>query len=59
LASAAIDVDAWRDFSSLVSRLTEGQALGVVALCAGTKIHYDADGLSVTNAVGANDYLFR
>jgi hypothetical protein len=34
-------------------------SLGVVALRAGTKIHYDADDMSVTNAIGANDYLFR
>jgi hypothetical protein len=34
-------------------------SLGVVALHAGTKTHYDADDMSVTNAIGANDYLFR
>jgi len=33
--------------------------LGVVALRAGTKIHYDADNMRVTNALGANDYLAR
>src|SRR6266478_3935185 len=41
------------------ARLTEVMLLGVVALRAGTKIHYDADNMRVTNAVAANDYLTR
>jgi predicted dehydrogenase len=41
------------------ARLTEVMLLGVVALRAGTKIHYDADNMRVTNALGANDYLAR
>ena len=41
------------------ARLTEIMLLGVVSLRAGTKIHYDADNMRVTNALGANDYLTR
>ncbi len=41
------------------ARLTEVMLLGVVALRAGTKIHFDADNMRVTNAIGANDYLTR
>jgi predicted dehydrogenase len=41
------------------ARLTEVMLLGVVALRAGTKIHYDADAMRVTNAVGASDHLTR
>jgi len=41
------------------ARLTEVMLLGVVALRAGTKIHYDATNMRVTNAIGANDYLTR
>ena len=41
------------------ARLTEVMLLGVVALRAGTKIHYDADNMRITNAIGANDYLTR
>ncbi|HLZ92390.1 MAG TPA: Gfo/Idh/MocA family oxidoreductase [Candidatus Acidoferrum sp.] len=40
------------------ARLTEVMLLGVVSLRAGTKIHYDADNMRVTN-VSANDYLTR
>jgi hypothetical protein len=41
------------------ARLTEVMLLGVVALRAGTKIHYDADNMRVTNTIAANDYLTR
>ena len=41
------------------ARLTEVMLLGVVALRAGTKIHYDAENMRVTNAIGANDYFTR
>jgi predicted dehydrogenase len=41
------------------ARLTEVMLLGVVALRAGTKIHYDGDNMRVTNALGANDHLTR
>ncbi len=41
------------------ARLTEVMLLGVVALRAGTKIHYDATTMRVTNAMGASDYLTR
>jgi hypothetical protein len=41
------------------ARLMEVILLGVVALRAGTKIHYDADNMRVTNALGANDHLTR
>jgi hypothetical protein len=33
--------------------------LGVVALRAGKRISYDGANMSVTNVVGANDYLRR
>jgi predicted dehydrogenase len=41
------------------ARLTEVMLLGVVALRAGTKIHYDGAAMRVTNNAGANDYLGR
>jgi predicted dehydrogenase len=41
------------------ARLTEVMLLGVVALRAGTKIHYDADAMRITNAIGASDHLTR
>jgi predicted dehydrogenase len=41
------------------ARLTEVMLLGIVALRAGTKIHYDADNMRVTNVTGANEYLTR
>jgi predicted dehydrogenase len=41
------------------ARLTEVMLLGVVALRAGGKIHYDAERMRVTNIAGANDYLKR
>ena len=41
------------------ARLTEVMLLGVVALRTGTKIHYDAQNMRVTNAIGASDYLTR
>jgi predicted dehydrogenase len=39
--------------------LTEVMLLGVVALRAGTKIHYDGSNMRVTNSASANDYLKR
>ena len=39
--------------------LTEIMLLGIVSLRAGTKIHYDAANMRVTNNVAANDYLTR
>ena len=33
--------------------------LGIVALRAGTKIHYDAEAMRVTNNAAANQYLKR
>jgi hypothetical protein len=33
--------------------------LGIVSLRAGTKLHYDAANMRVTNNVAANDYLTR
>jgi predicted dehydrogenase len=39
--------------------LTEVMLLGVVALRAGTKIHYDGANMRVTNNADANDYLKR
>jgi Oxidoreductase family, NAD-binding Rossmann fold/Oxidoreductase family, C-terminal alpha/beta domain len=41
------------------SRLTETMLLGVVALKAGTKIHYDGENMRVTNNLAANDFLKR
>jgi predicted dehydrogenase len=44
---------------SYASRLTEVMLLGVVALRAGTKIHYDGEQMRITNVPGANDLLTR
>jgi predicted dehydrogenase len=41
------------------AQLTEVMLLGVVALRAGKRISYDGANMSVTNVVGANDYLRR
>jgi len=41
------------------ARLTEVMLLGVVALRAGSKIHYDGANMRVTNIPPANDYLRR
>ena len=41
------------------AKLTEVMLLGIVALRAGTKIHYDADKMRITNNVAANDFLKR
>ncbi len=41
------------------AKLTEIMLLGIVSLRAGTKIHYDAANMRVTNNVAANDYLTR
>ena len=41
------------------AKLTEVMLLGVVALRAGTKIHYDAANMRVTNSREANDLLKR
>jgi predicted dehydrogenase len=41
------------------ARLTEVMLLGVVALRAGTKIHYDGAAMRVTNSASANDLLRR
>lgn len=41
------------------ARLTEVMLLGIVALRAGGKIHYDAATMNITNRPGANDYLTR
>ena len=41
------------------SRLTETMLLGVVALKAGTKLHYDGESMRVTNNAAANDFLSR
>jgi predicted dehydrogenase len=41
------------------ARLTEVMLLGIVALRAGTKIHYDGAAMRITNASGANDFLKR
>jgi predicted dehydrogenase len=41
------------------ARLTETMLLGVVALKAGTKIHYDAENMRVTNNADANQFLKR
>jgi predicted dehydrogenase len=44
------------DYAAL---LTEIMLLGIVSLRAGTKLHYDAANMRVTNNVAANDYLTR
>jgi predicted dehydrogenase len=41
------------------SRLTETMLLGIVALKAGGKIHYDGENMRVTNNAAANDFLKR
>lgn len=41
------------------ARLTEVMLLGVVALRAGAKIHYDGEAMRVTNVAAANDFLRR
>jgi hypothetical protein len=41
------------------ARLTEVMLLGIVSLRAGTKIHYDAANMRVTNSDKANDFLRR
>ena len=41
------------------AKLTEVMLLGVVALRAGTKIHYDAANMQITNAPEANQFLSR
>ena len=41
------------------ARLTEVMLLGVVALRAGTKIHYDGEAMRVTNSAAGNDALRR
>jgi hypothetical protein len=41
------------------AKLTEVMLLGVVALRAGTKIHYDAANMRITNVPAANDFLKR
>jgi predicted dehydrogenase len=41
------------------ARLTEVMLLGIVSLRAGTKIHYDAANMRVTNADKANEFLRR
>lgn len=44
---------------SYAAHLTEIMLLGVVSLRAGTKIHYDAANMRVTNNAAANDFLTR
>jgi predicted dehydrogenase len=41
------------------AKLTEVMLLGVVALRAGEKIHYDADNMRITNSKSGNDLLKR
>jgi predicted dehydrogenase len=41
------------------AQLTEVMLLGIVALRAGTRIHYDAANMKVTNAPNANQFLSR
>jgi hypothetical protein len=41
------------------AKLTEVMLLGVVALRAGTKIHYDAANMRITNSKEGNDFLKR
>jgi predicted dehydrogenase len=44
---------------SYAAHLTEIMLLGIVALRANTKLHYDAANMRVTNHAGANSYLTR
>jgi len=44
---------------SYASHLTEIMLLGVAALRAGTKLHYDGEAMQVTNNTAANDFLTR
>jgi predicted dehydrogenase len=44
---------------SYASHLTEIMLLGVAALRAGMKLHYDGPNMRITNSVSANDYLTR
>ena len=44
---------------SYAAHLNEIMLLGVAALRAGTKLHYDGANMRVTNNAGANDYLTR
>lgn len=44
---------------SYAATLTEVMLLGVVSMRAGTKIHYDAENMRVTNNAAANDFLTR
>jgi hypothetical protein len=44
---------------SYASHLTEIMLLGVAALRAGTKIHYDGETMRVTNQSAANEFLTR
>jgi len=41
------------------AKLTEVMLLGVVALKAGEKIHYDGANMKITNSKNANDFLKR
>ena len=41
------------------ARLTETMLLGIVALRAGTKIHYDAAKMRITNSAAGNEFLKR
>ena len=41
------------------ARLTETMLLGIVALRAGTKIHYDSAKMRITNSAKGNDFLKR
>jgi hypothetical protein len=41
------------------AKLTEVMLLGIVALRAGRRIHYDAESMKITNAPEANDLLKR
>jgi predicted dehydrogenase len=44
---------------SYAAPLTEIMLLGVASMRAGTKIHYDAANMRITNNAGANDFLTR
>jgi len=44
---------------SYASHLTEIMLLGIAALRANTKLHYDGANMRVTNNVAANDFLTR
>jgi predicted dehydrogenase len=44
---------------SYAAALTEVMLLGIVALRAGTKIHYDGANMRITNSADANQYLAR